>query len=186
MLNSTAHRISTTHRSLKRWKISVFLAFKSSNYVFIPLINVKMPTIVGILTFMSRIIFVLSSVEHGKSFITSVPDVCQHGRMREALGHNNAISSWNISCEDPFCPYAEPENSVRFGILKTFFSHRRISQRSLEKDPIAYRRGLNFRTHISKETFATCDLLGGQDPPPPSGSDHFVMQMIERSKHIVI
>ena len=28
-------------------------------------------TIVGILTFMSRIIFVLSRVEHGKSFITS-------------------------------------------------------------------------------------------------------------------
>ena len=38
------------------------------------LINVKMPTIVGILTFMSRINFVLSLVEHGKSFITSGPD----------------------------------------------------------------------------------------------------------------
>ena len=36
------------------------------------LINVKMPKIVGILTFMSRIHFVLS-VEHGKSFITSGP-----------------------------------------------------------------------------------------------------------------
>ena len=34
------------------------------------LIIVKMPTIVGILTFMSRINFVLSSVEHEKSFIT--------------------------------------------------------------------------------------------------------------------
>ena len=32
------------------------------------LINVKMPTFVGILTFMSRINFVLSLVEHGKSF----------------------------------------------------------------------------------------------------------------------
>ena len=38
------------------------------------LINVKMPTIVGILTFMSRISFVLSCVVHGKSFITSGPD----------------------------------------------------------------------------------------------------------------
>ena len=45
------------------------------------LINVKMPTIVGILTpiigiltFMSRINFVLSCIEHGKSFITSGPD----------------------------------------------------------------------------------------------------------------
>ena len=37
------------------------------------LINVKMPAIVGILTFMSRINFVLSWVEHEKSFITSGP-----------------------------------------------------------------------------------------------------------------
>ena len=37
------------------------------------LINVKIPTIYGILTFMSRINFVLSSVEHEKSFITSGP-----------------------------------------------------------------------------------------------------------------
>ena len=32
-----------------------FLAFKRSDVVFIILINVKMPTIVGILTFMSMI-----------------------------------------------------------------------------------------------------------------------------------
>ena len=37
------------------------------------LINVKMPTIVGILAFMSMINFVLSRVEHKKSFITSGP-----------------------------------------------------------------------------------------------------------------
>ena len=37
------------------------------------LINVKMPTIVGILTFMSRINFVLSLVEHEKSFTTLGP-----------------------------------------------------------------------------------------------------------------
>ena len=37
------------------------------------LINVKMPTIVGILAFMSRINCVLSRVEHEKSFITSGP-----------------------------------------------------------------------------------------------------------------
>ena len=46
------------------------------NGVFIMLINVKMPTIVGILTFMSRINFKLSRVEHGKSFITSGPELC--------------------------------------------------------------------------------------------------------------
>ena len=41
--------------------------------VFFPLINVKMPTIVGILTFMSRKNFMLSGVEHVKSFITTGP-----------------------------------------------------------------------------------------------------------------
>ena len=41
--------------------------------VIILLINVKMPTIVGILTLMSRINFLLSGVEHEKSFITSGP-----------------------------------------------------------------------------------------------------------------
>ena len=50
-----------------------FLALSLSNVVFIMLINVKMPTIVGILTFMSRINFVLSRVEHGKSFKTLGP-----------------------------------------------------------------------------------------------------------------
>ena len=44
-----------------------FLALSLSDVVFIMLINVKMPTIVGILTFMSRINFVLSRVEHEKS-----------------------------------------------------------------------------------------------------------------------
>ena len=42
--------------------------------LFSPLINVKMPTIVGILTFMSKKNFVLSWVEHEKSFITSGPE----------------------------------------------------------------------------------------------------------------
>ena len=39
----------------------------------IMLIKLKMPTIVCIFTFMSRINFVLSSVEHVKSFITLEP-----------------------------------------------------------------------------------------------------------------
>ena len=41
-------------------KIQTFLAFNLTNVVFIMLINVKMPTIVGILTFMSMINFMLS------------------------------------------------------------------------------------------------------------------------------
>ena len=40
---------------------------------FILLINVKMPTIVGILTFMSRINFMLSLIEHEKNPTTSGP-----------------------------------------------------------------------------------------------------------------
>ena len=36
-----------------------FIAFKFLDVVFIMLINVKMPTIVGILTFMSRINYML-------------------------------------------------------------------------------------------------------------------------------
>ena len=51
-----------------------FIALSLSDVVFIMLINVKMPTLVGILTFMSRIIFVFSGVEHKKSFITSGAD----------------------------------------------------------------------------------------------------------------
>ena len=42
--------------------------------LFVQLINVKMPTTVGILTFMSRKNFMLSWVEHKLIFITSGPD----------------------------------------------------------------------------------------------------------------
>ena len=55
-----------------------FLALSLSDFVIIMLINVKMPTIVGILTFMSRINFLLSCVEHGKSFITSAPGLQEY------------------------------------------------------------------------------------------------------------
>ena len=51
-----------------------FVALSLSDVVFIRLINVKMPTFVGILTIMSRINFLLSRVEHEKSFITPGPD----------------------------------------------------------------------------------------------------------------
>ena len=44
----------------KLQKGKAFLAFKLSDVVFIKLINVKMPTIVGILTFMSMINLMLS------------------------------------------------------------------------------------------------------------------------------
>ena len=46
--------------------------------LFFLLINVKMPTIVGILTFMSSKKFMLRQGEHEKSFITSGPDLGLH------------------------------------------------------------------------------------------------------------
>ena len=67
MLNSTEHEISTAHKNYKKKRqIKKLLALSLSDVVFIMLINGKMPTIVGILTFMSRINFVLSCVEHKK------------------------------------------------------------------------------------------------------------------------
>ena len=49
---------------IKYRQINKFLDLSLSDVVFIMLINIKMPTIVGILTLMSRINFVLSWVEH--------------------------------------------------------------------------------------------------------------------------
>ena len=54
MLNSTEHEISPAkYRQIKK-----FLALSLLDVVFIMLINVKMPTIIGILTFMSAINFI--------------------------------------------------------------------------------------------------------------------------------
>ena len=50
----------------------IFLALELAQMSIVSIlhVNVKMPTVVGILTFISRISFMLSCVEHGKSFIT--------------------------------------------------------------------------------------------------------------------
>ena len=55
MLNSTEHEISTALKNFKCRKIVTILDFKLSDVVFIMLITVKMPTFVGILTFISMI-----------------------------------------------------------------------------------------------------------------------------------
>ena len=47
--------------------------FKSLKCCIYHAYKVKMPTIVGISTFMTRIKYVLSCVEHGKNFTTSLP-----------------------------------------------------------------------------------------------------------------
>ena len=57
----TDYAALTDHKKkLKYRQIKKLLASSLSDVVFIMLINVKMPTIFGILTFMSRINFVLS------------------------------------------------------------------------------------------------------------------------------
>ena len=73
MLNSIEHEIINTHKYKKYQGNSNFLGSDKPRMLFFQLVNVKMPTIVGILTFLSRKNFVLSWVEHEKSFITSGP-----------------------------------------------------------------------------------------------------------------
>ena len=60
MLNSVEHEILNAHRYKNIKKFRFFLGSDKPRMLFFPLINVKMPTIVGTLTFMSRKNFVLS------------------------------------------------------------------------------------------------------------------------------
>ena len=55
MLNATEHEISSAQKKKTKISKKIFLAFKLSDIVLILLINVKMPTFVGILTFMSMV-----------------------------------------------------------------------------------------------------------------------------------
>ena len=54
MLNSVENEIVNAHKFKKLKKFGLFLSSNKPRMLFFPLINVKMPTIVGILTFMSR------------------------------------------------------------------------------------------------------------------------------------
>ena len=60
MLNSTEHEMSTALKNKTIQKIKKCLALRLSDVVCVMQINVKMPTIVDILTIMSSINFVLS------------------------------------------------------------------------------------------------------------------------------
>ena len=48
MLNSTERKILTAHKKLKYQQLEKLIALSLSDVLFIMLINVKMPTIVGI------------------------------------------------------------------------------------------------------------------------------------------
>ena len=60
--------------SIKLQEIQHFLGSGKLKMLFSLFINVKMPTTVGILTFMSRNNFMLNLFEHETSFITSGPE----------------------------------------------------------------------------------------------------------------
>ena len=60
MLNSAEHEILNAHKFKNTKKFSFFSGSHKPIILFFQLINVKMPTIVGILTFMRRKSFMLS------------------------------------------------------------------------------------------------------------------------------
>ena len=60
MLNSVEHEILNADKYKKNQENQQFSGSGKPRMLFFPLINVKMPTIVGILTFMSRKNFMLS------------------------------------------------------------------------------------------------------------------------------
>ena len=60
MLDSTVHKVSAAYKILKYGQMKKLLILSLKEVVFIMLVNVKMPTIVDILTFLSRIHFMLS------------------------------------------------------------------------------------------------------------------------------
>ena len=73
MLHLSEHEILNAPKYKKIKKFSFFSGSDKPRVLFFLLINVKMPTIVGILTCMSRKNFMLSLVEHAIFFMTSRP-----------------------------------------------------------------------------------------------------------------
>ena len=73
MLNSAEQEILNAHKYKNRKKFSTFLGSYKLLMLFFLFINVKMPTIVGILIFMNRKNFMLNCVEHEKQFYNLGP-----------------------------------------------------------------------------------------------------------------
>ena len=66
--------------------------------LFFPLIDVKMPTIVGILTFMRGENFMLNGVEHEKSFITSGPGCLYFICKKMATNKSKSTAEKSLLC----------------------------------------------------------------------------------------
>ena len=77
MLTLVEHEILNAHKYKKYQEIQLFSDSDKPRMLFFLLMHVKMPTIVGILTFMSRKNFMRNRVEHEKSFIPSGPYLFQ-------------------------------------------------------------------------------------------------------------
>ena len=73
MIISIEHGISTAYKTEKRTLKKKDVSCLLSDAVFIVLRNIKMATIVAILTFVRMIKSMFNVVEHEKSFITSGP-----------------------------------------------------------------------------------------------------------------
>ena len=84
---------------IKIAQINEILMFQSSKSIIILLINVKMVTIVGILTLMSRIDFMHSRVEHERSFITSGPGAASRPLGMQATQARLTSRSGKFFCE---------------------------------------------------------------------------------------
>ena len=78
--------------------IFFFFALNPSDIVFILLINIKMPTIVGISTFMSRINDMLSWIEHKKSFINSGPNRVDPDEMPQNVAYRLGLHCYRHKC----------------------------------------------------------------------------------------
>ena len=66
MLNSTENEICSAYKNLNTNNFNFFPAKQSWAWFFFLQINIKMPTIVGILIFISRKIFMLNSLSMKK------------------------------------------------------------------------------------------------------------------------
>ena len=75
MLNSAENEICSANKKLNTSNLNFLPVMQSWEWNFFQRINIKMPTNVGILIFISRKKFVLKWVEYEKSFITSGPEL---------------------------------------------------------------------------------------------------------------
>ena len=99
MFESVNRRMLKSHHLSSPGAFEERSCFKSLRCCIYHTINAKMPTIVGILTLMSRINFMLSWVEHGIFFITSGPDLSFFENTEEP----DQIASDKASDQDRHC-----------------------------------------------------------------------------------